>query len=247
MKAIIVDDEQSARDVLSQTLNRVAPEINIVGEADSVQSAIEVINENQPDIIYLDIQMPYQNGFELLDQIEQNKYVVIFTTAYDQYSIRAIKYSAFDYLIKPISPTELQESIQRLKESKHGLRYNAMQAEMLRSVLSEQQKPTKILIPSSKGIDVVPKSEIIRLEGDRNYSWIMLSDGRKIHSSRTLKEFEEMLDDENFMRVYQSHIVNLDFIVSYIRGKGGQLKLRDGSLIEVSRDKKKALLAKLGV
>ena len=246
ISAIIIDDEPSARDILSQTIQRCAPEVEILGLADSAENGIKLIKEKRPNVVFLDIDMPYQNGFELLDEMEGRDFSVVFTTAYDEYSIRAIRYSAFDYLLKPISPSELTNCIARLKDKIEDEPFSAEQFSLLKSMMTEGTVASKILIPKGQKMDIVLKADIIRLEGDRNYTWIYTNDGNRTLSSRTLKDFEEMLSKDGiFFRTFQSHIVNLNYASQYIKGRGGRLLLKDGSEIEVSRDRKKELLRRI--
>lgn len=238
IKAIIVDDEAGARQVLKRTIADVCNDVTLCGEAATVDEAIALINQHQPDIIFLDIELSYQTGFDLLDTIEADRYTTIFTTAYNQYAIKAIRYAAFDYLLKPISPSELKECIERITKNPNHQK-NRIGA--LKDYF-EGKSPRRILVPTSKGIEVLDINTIVRLEGDRNYTLIHSEGARPLLTSKTLKEYEEQLEGTGFFRIYQSHLVNLNFVARYLRGRGGSIELKDGTILPVSREKKHTLL-----
>lgn len=243
IKAVIIDDELSARQVLENTIKSVDDDINICGDGGTVEEAVAIINKSKPNIIFLDIELSYQSGFDLLDAIEAEKYIVIFTTAYNQYAIKAIRYAAFDYLLKPISPSELKNCLARAKETLTG--ENPSQKTRL-GVLKEHlegKSPQRLLIATDKGVEVLDKQKIVRLEGDRNYTIIHSQGNKPLLTAKTLKDYEEQLEGGDFFRVYQSHLINLNFVVRYLRGRGGKLELSDGTILPVSREKKQALLS----
>lgn len=245
IKAIIIDDELSARQVLANTIKAVDEDINICGEGGTVEEAIAAINKCKPNIIFLDIELSYQSGFDLLDAIEAEKYIVIFTTAYNQYAIKAIRYAAFDYLLKPISPSELQSCLARAKENLTGENLGRKtRLDALKEYI-EGKSRQRLLIATDKGIEVLDKKKIVRLEGDRNYTIIHSQGNKPLLTAKTLKEYEEQLEGGDFFRVYQSHLINLNFVVRYLRGRGGKLELSDGTILPVSREKKQALLSVL--
>lgn len=245
MKAVIIDDELSARQVLENTIKSVDSDINVCADAGTVEEAVAVINKHKPNIIFLDIELSYQSGFDLLDAIEAEKYIVIFTTAYNQYAIKAIKYAAFDYLLKPISPSELQASLKRAKETLTGEEGSQKTRLGALKEYLEGNNPKRLLIATDKGIEVLDKKKIVRLEGDRNYTIIHSLGNKPLLTAKTLKDYEEQLEGGDFFRVYQSHLVNLNYIVRYLRGRGGKLELSDGTILPVSREKKQALLSVL--
>lgn len=243
IKAVIIDDELSAREVLENTIKSVDDDINVCGSGGTVEEAVAIINKQKPNIIFLDIELSYQSGFDLLDAIEAEKYIVIFTTAYNQYAIKAIRYAAFDYLLKPISPSELKSCLARAKETLTG--ENLSQKTRL-GVLKEHlegKSPQRLLIATDKGVEVLDKKKIVRLEGDRNYTIIHSQGNKPLLTAKTLKDYEEQLEGGDFFRVYQSHLINLNFVVRYLRGRGGKLELSDGTILPVSREKKQALLS----
>ncbi len=245
IKAILIDDELSARQVLENTIKSVDSSINICGDAGTIEEAVALINKHEPDIIFLDIELSYQSGFDLLDAIDAEKYIVIFTTAYNQYAIKAIRYAAFDYLLKPISPSELQASLNRAKETlSSGNNTQKPRLEILKEYL-DGKSLQRLLIATDKGVEVLEKKKIVRLEGDRNYTIIHSLGNKPLLTAKTLKEYEKQLAGGDFFRVYQSHLINLNFVVRYIRGRGGKLELLDGTILPVSREKKQALLSVL--
>lgn len=245
MKAILIDDELSARQVLENTIKAVDEEVVICGSGGTVEDAILLINEHKPDILFLDIELSYQSGFDLLDTIEAGNYLVVFTTAYNQYAIKAIRYAAFDYLLKPISPSELAACLSRAKETlQNGLSIQKERTDTLKEFLNGKSIK-RLLVSTDKGVEVIEKQKIIRLEGDRNYTIIHSLGNKPLLTSKTLKEYEDQLEGSGFFRVYQSHLVNLDFVVRYLRGRGGKLELSDGTILPVSREKKQALMKEL--
>lgn len=238
MTAIIVDDEEGARKTLVAMLKRFCPEVQIIGEASTVKQARRLIKEYQPKLLFLDIKMPYETGFDLLESVTEYSFHVIFTTAYNNYAIKAIKFSAIDYLLKPIEVKELQRAVKKAVNSKISL----AQLEVLKSHQFNNENE-KIVLPFKEGFKVVNCQEIVRLEGARNYTWIYFINGNRILVAKTLKEYEELLTDYGFLRIHQSHLINLKCVAEYIKGRGGKVKLIDNSIVEVARSKKQLLLS----
>ena len=247
IRAIIVDDESRHHETLGKMLNTFCPEIELCGNANSVKEAVDIINYNQPQLVFLDIEMPGGNGFTLFDHYDDPPFEVVFTTAHDLYAINAIKYAALDYLMKPINIRELQEAVERasLIISKKGASSNR-KFDVLKSNLQlEDKRFTKIALPSSEGIDFIEADVIIRAEAERSYSNFYLDNGKKILVSKPLKEYEALLEQCNFFRVHKSHMINLNHIEKYIKGKGGYVIMKDGSHVDVSVRKKEDLLNRL--
>lgn len=245
IKAIIVDDEPYCCDVLSTLLERNCPEVTIVAICYSAEEAIAALAVHQVQLVFLDIEMPHINGFQMLERIPHINFDLIFTTSYDQYAIKAIKFSALDYLLKPIDREELQiavrKAIQRLLQ--HPL---PQQLEILLQKLYHPPTPVnRIALPTMEGLQLIPIDSIISCASSSNYTILSLKDKQKLTVSRTLKEIEEMLEDLLFMRVHHSYLVNINEIRKYIKGEGGNLIMSDGSAIDVSRSKKEQLLKKL--
>jgi two-component system LytT family response regulator len=242
IRALIVDDETNNRENLRLALQAYCQEVEVVGEADSALSAMDRIKEVSPDLVFLDIAMPMGSGFDLLESLPKIDFDIIFVTAFDQYAIRAIKFAAVDYLLKPIDALELKKAVDRVQSKRLQHRQQG-QLETLIHNLQHQEK--KIALPQSDHIEFVAVNTIIRCQGDRNYTHFFLEDGRELLVSRTLKEYVELLNDQSFYRVHQSHLVNLNFVQKYSRRDGGILIFADGAKIPVARARKEELLARL--
>jgi two-component system LytT family response regulator len=244
IKAIIVDDEPLCCSSLVMLLERYCPEVQVAGIYHSGDDALREIPEQQPEIVFLDIEMPGMNGFEMLEKLPSIKFEIIFTTSYDQYAIKAIRFSALDYLLKPVDREELQRAVQKVIQGRqHPL------PQQLEILLDKLHYPTstaqRIALPSMEGLQMIDINSIISCASESNYTIFSLKNKKKITISRPLKEMEEMLDEYSFLRVHNSHLVNLNEIDKYVRGEGGYLVMSDGSTIDVSRSKKEVLLNKL--
>ncbi len=245
IKAIIVDDELGARESLSKMVEKNCKQIEIVGKADSMKTAYELITTLNPDLVFLDIEMPKGNAFDLLEKFKQINFHIIFTTAYDHYAIKAIKFSAVDYLLKPIDPEELVAAIEKF-ESKLGQKSELnQQFKALLSNVRPENKLKKVGIPDGEGLVFINLSDIIRCDSDGNYTYFLLTNGKRIVASRTLGEYEQLFSDDNFFRVHRSHLINLEHVKKYIKGEGGYVVLSDNSQVEVSRRNKNDFLEKL--
>jgi two-component system, LytTR family, response regulator len=244
IKAIIIDDEPYCCDVLSTLLERNCPEVSIQAICHSAEEAMAALAANQVQLVFLDIEMPHINGFQMLERIPNINFDLIFTTSYDQYAIKAIKFSALDYLLKPIDREELQVAVRKaIQRLQHPL---PQQLEILLQKLYHPPTPVnRIALPTMEGLQLIPIDTIISCASSSNYTILSLKDKQKLTVSRTLKEIEEMLEDFLFMRVHHSYLVNMNEIRKYIKGEGGNLIMSDGSAIDVSRSKKEQLLKKL--
>jgi two-component system LytT family response regulator len=242
--ATIVDDEPLCCESLATLLERYCSAIKVLDILYSASAALKSIQEHAPDILFLDIEMPHMNGFELLEKIPEINFELIFTTSYDQYAIKAIQFSALDYLLKPIEREELQKAVQKAVQRRHHP--PPQQIEILLQKLSH---PTialnKIAIPTMEGLHMIFVESVVACAADGNYTTFFLKNKKEITASRTLKEIEEMLEDYSFARVHHSYIVNLNEVEKYIKGEGGYLLMSDGSSIDVSRSRKEMLLKKL--
>lgn len=245
IKAIIVDDELGARESLSKMIEKNCKQIEIVAKADSMKAAYDTITALNPDLVFLDIEMPNGNAFDLLEKFKQINFNIIFTTAYDHYAIKAIKFSAVDYLLKPIDPEELVTAVERL-ENKLGQKTELdKQFKTLLSNVRPENKLKKVGIPDGDGLIFINLSDIIRCDSDGNYTYFILTSGKKIIASRTLGEYENLFSDESFFRVHRSHLINLEHVKKYIKGEGGYVIMSDNSQVEVSRRNKNDFLEKL--
>lgn len=245
MNAIIIDDELNGRIALKQKLKDYCTSVIVVEEAENGRKGIELIMKYQPQLVFLDIEMPEMDGFEMLLQIPDKKFHLVFTTAYDHYAIKAIKYAAFDYLLKPIDIDELKMTVERLITQPNPSLDNK-KIETLEQNLLTRPFLNKIVIPTQDGLLFFDIGHIVHLEAQSNYTVIYFDDHSKQMASRTLKEFEDILPTDIFFRPHNSHIINMNFIKRYLRGDGGQVEMVNGNYILVSRRKKEEFLKLIG-
>lgn len=246
--AIIVDDEEFARSSLYFLLQENCENIQISGIAKSVAEARTLLANNAVDLIFLDIAMPGENGFELIASARESKSHVIFTTAYDQYALKAIKANALDYLLKPIDIDELKEAVKKASEYIALSKNQSDQHENLQNLaqqLSDRTEIRKISLPNGQGYSLVSVSDIVHIEADSNYSIFYLVNGDKITVSKVLKEYEEILPENQFIRIHKSSIVNLDYLSEYNSKNGLEVILKNGDRIAVSRRRASDFLDKV--
>lgn len=254
IKALIVEDEKNSQALLKALVEEYCEGVEIVGIAGSVAEALQLIQDLKPQLVFQDIELPDGDGFQVLEKVPKLDFDVIFTTAYDQYAVKAFKFSATDYLLKPIDVEELQAAVARVVE-KHKAQADTPQAAatkenlefLVQQIRHPQQTLKRIVLPTATGFTVVNPDDIIRCESDRNYTYIFLADKRRILVSKTIKEYEEMLEEHNFFRIHQSHLINLHYLKNYIRGRGGQVELTEGSIIDVSARRKADFMRKLNM
>ncbi|RXR17880.1 response regulator transcription factor [Flavobacterium amnicola] len=240
MRSIIIEDEEQAISALISEINRNCPELDIVGTAGKIKEAIDLIERSNPELIFLDIQLTDGLGFEILNHFEKHNFQIIFTTAYSQYAINAIKFSALDYLLKPINATELKSAVSRAKaKNKNELHY---QIESFLKNQSLQNQNKKIALQTSQGIFIHEIQTIIKCTSEGNYTNIHFIDGKKLLISKPLKDFEDMLCSFGFERIHHSHIINLNHLSSYVFKDGGYVILTDKSTLPVSKRKKASLM-----
>lgn len=239
IKAVIIDDEKASRDTLKSLLEIYTPDIEILGFADGVSTGKKIIEEKKPELVFLDIQMPDGSGFKLLELFESFDFRVIFTTAFDQYAIKAIKFSALDYLLKPISPDDLEEAIQKYKENKSK---DTQLKTLLKNIGTNKKEDQSIIVHSSEGMHVIKIDDIIRCQSDDYYTRYFLRSEKTLMVSKTLKETEELLSEFNFVRCHKSHLVNAKYIKSYLKLDGGTIVTTDGCKIPVSRRKREHVM-----
>ncbi|MDP4286195.1 MAG: LytTR family DNA-binding domain-containing protein [Bacteroidota bacterium] len=246
IQALIIDDEQHCIDSLSLLLKEnYSQSVKEIGACHSVEEGVRAIRELKPGLVFLDVEMRNQTGFDLLQQIGEINFEVIFITAHEKYAVQAFRFSAFDYLLKPVNRNQLVTAIDKLKE-KFSQKEQSQKIETLFHNLKTMTGVSrKISIPTGNGLLFPEVNEIIRCESDSNYTHIYLKDQQKITVARTLREFEELLADCNFYRVHNSHLINLSFIKSYQKGKGGMVTLTDNTQIEVSVRRKEQFLKKI--
>lgn len=241
LKAILVDDEHPSLENLEQKLAEFCPDITVIARAQKPEEAIQLIEKLQPDVIFLDIEMPRMNGFKMLEEIKEKNFDIIFITAYNHYAIDAIRISAFDYLVKPVAVKDLQNSVNRLVNThRHQI---PEKLDVLRQNLSNSRSQNdKITIVTNEGVDFYEIRQIIRIESSSNYSKIHFKDGKVLLVTKILKDFEEILTPYRFYRIHNSHLINLSYIKKYLRGDGGQVIMQNDEIIDVSRRKKEEFL-----
>ena len=244
IKAIIVDDEPYCCEALATLLERYCPEVKVADICHSGEAALSAIKEQKPQLLFLDIEMPQMNGFELLEKLPEINFELIFTTSYDQYAIRAIRFSALDYLLKPVDREELQKAVQKTITRLSSPLPQQLEI-LLQKINHSSVAVQKIALPTMEGLQMVALDTIISCSSDSNYTVFFLKNKQKIIVSRTLKDVEEMLNEHSFFRVHHSYIVNMNEINKYIKGEGGYLIMSDGSSVDVSRSKKEFLLKRL--
>ncbi|MDH5366663.1 MAG: LytTR family DNA-binding domain-containing protein [Cyclobacteriaceae bacterium] len=242
VNAVVVDDEKKGRNLLTNVLSKYCPEIKVINEAENIQEAYEVINKTNPNLVFLDIEMPNGNGFDLLKMFDRINFDVIFTTAYAHYAIKAIKHSALDYLLKPIDIDDLQLAVCKVVKKKKSPSNIEDSISVLLSSLNDQKSAKKIAIPDLDGITLVKIKNIVKCQSSSNYTIIYMEDGTKITSTRTLKEYDQLFEDMPFMRVHNSNLINLHHIKRFVKGEGGYVVMSDNSEVEVSRRRKAYLL-----
>ncbi len=242
IRSIIIEDEKKSRDVLKSLLERYCSNVEILAEAEGVRDGVEKINKYKPDVIFLDIQMPDGSGFRLLEKLKNIDFDIIFTTAFDQYAIRAIKYSALDYLLKPISPDDLIVAIEKVRQRKLGKQINQNIKVLLENINKPEEEPPKIVLSTSDKIHVVDIDNIVRCESDNYYTRFFFKQGDPILISKTLKENEELLKEHNFIRPHKSHLINIKYIKAFLRVDNGYIQMIDDSRIPVSRRKRETII-----
>jgi two-component system, LytTR family, response regulator len=241
IKAIIVDDEKGSRDALLGMLNRYCKNVEVIDQADGYASGLEVISKHKPDVVFLDIQMSDGSGFKLIEDLGKIEFEVIFTTAYDQYAIKAIKYSALDYLLKPIVPDDLISAVEKAEQKKNSGQIN-QNIRILLENLSQQNEPRKIILSTAEKMHIVDIDDIIRCESDDYYTKFFFKDGKTLLISKTLKENEELLGDKYFIRPHKSHLVNIKYIKGFLKNDGGYIVMSDGTKVPVSRRKREYIV-----
>ena len=250
MNAIIIDDEANSRSTLHLLLQKLCPQVQILAQASNAKEGIALIESIKPDLIFLDIEMPDKNGFELLAEIQQPSFEIIFTTAYHEYAVKAFRFSAIDFLLKPIDPDELIAAIQKV-ELKNKPQSGSPQIEMLQQLwhqFQSNQKPLpsqRLALSNQDGVHIVDIKDIVWCEALGSYTKFHLLNKTYILVSKIVKEYEEILSEFGFIRVHNTYLVNSNYIIKYIKGDGGQLIMSDGSEIEVSRRKKEEVLSVL--
>ncbi|MEP1488630.1 MAG: LytTR family DNA-binding domain-containing protein [Algibacter sp.] len=244
IKSVIIDDEVHNQENLKRLVEKNCSNIKVVGVASSAEDGLELILKHQPDLVFLDIEMPSKNGFEMLESMTHINFEVIFVTAYNQYVLQAIKSCALDYLMKPVAIPELKDAISRVSQVVTKKREN-QKLKVLVGNLKNINQPQKIALPTAEELHFVSINEIIRCKGENNYTKFYLSNGNSILVSRTLKEWDDLLSSQEFIRTHQSHLINSIHVKSYVKKDGGYILMNDGSMVSVSKHKKEYTLNRL--
>jgi two-component system, LytTR family, response regulator len=246
LRAILIDDESSSRNSLRQKISAYCPGIEIIAECENGEDGLKTIEESKPDVVFLDVEMPRMNGFTMLQQLKNRSFELIFTTAYDHYAIKAIRYSALDYLVKPVEVEELKESVRKATEKREHNIPNVRVETLLHNLLDEKNLHSRIAIPSMEGLQFVEMGDIIYLEAKSNYTEIFVKDIPKITVAKTLKEFDDLLPSSAFVRIHHSYLINKHHVLKYIKGEGGQVVMRNGTILDVARRKKEEFMKAIG-
>lgn len=242
IRTVIIDDEAGGRNAIRIALERYFPEVAIEGIYDSPEKGIEGINTVKPDLAFLDIQMPHMSGFDLLQQISPVNFEVIFITAYDQYAIKAIRFSALDYLLKPVDVDDLRHAISRVKERLKGKDSSFQYQSVLNNVQQTAGKIERLAVPTLEGIEFFNTDDIIFCRAEGSYTSVMMKEKKPELVSHNLKDFENILHSSGFCRVHHSFLINMRHVLKYIKGEGGYVVMTDGHHVDVSRRKKEEFL-----
>lgn len=242
IKAIIIDDEEDGREGLRISLSKYCPEVQLVRICSSPDEGIKAINETNPNLVFLDVQMPGMSGFDVLHAVPKAVFEVIFVSAYDQYAIKAIKFSALDYLLKPIDMDELVHAIKKVRERLSMQKTTFGFQSVLSNIQQQSGKIQRLAVPTWEGIDFFNTEEIIFCQAEGTYTTIYLTDKTKTLISKNLKEFENMLIESGFCRVHNSHLINIVHVLKYIKGEGGYVIMTNGHKVDISRRKKEEFI-----
>ncbi len=237
LTTLIIDDEPKGRNLLNELVKRYCPDVEVLGLAQSATEAIALIRQYNPDFIFLDIQMPEINGFQMIELMGHIDFEIVFVTAYNEFAVKAYKYAAFDYLLKPIDPDELNKTIERLKMKRQQVGLQERLSLLMKTLEEPKKLPSKITVSNSDGISVLNISEIVYMEADGPYTTFFMANNSKLISSHNLKEYEDMLSEHGFFRSHHSFLLNLNHITKYLKSDGYAL-MSNGKHVEVSKRRK---------
>lgn len=243
IKAILIDDEAKCLTSLFADLSEYCPQVEVLQQCGSAKEGLKAIRQLQPNLVFLDINMPWMTGLELLEVVGEIDFDVIFTTAHNQYAVQAFRLSAIDYLLKPIDYQDLIEAVRKVENKGQGV--SPEQLSLLKENMDPDSNLQRIGVPTKAGIDFILIQDILYCEADSNYTFVHLEGDRRLYSARTLKEFEQLLQQDTFCRIHQSFLINLNHLKKYFRGDGGYVEMINGVSLNVSRAKKEELLAKI--
>ena len=242
IKTVLIDDEGNALEMMEWLLQTYCPQVEIAAMCTSAQQGIEAINKHKPDVVFLDIEMPVMNGFDMLEQFDDLFFDVVFCTAYDQFALRAFKYSALNYLLKPVDPEELKNTVQRIEKFKAIPTREQFNLLLQNLKNTEKTTPQRIALTHNDGLIFVPTAEIVFCEAESNYTKVHLTDGKKIMVSKVLKDLDEALAGPDFYRVHSSFLININRIKKFIRGEGGYLVMDNDAMVSISRSRKQEFM-----
>jgi two-component system, LytTR family, response regulator len=245
IRSIIVDDELKSRESLKILIRDFCKDVSVESMCQNVAEAVQQINEIKPDLIFLDIQLQRETGFDLLTRFNSVDFEVIFTTAYSEYAIRAFKFSAIDYLLKPIDIEDLRDAVAKVHKKKESDTLSQRLHELIHNLKSGSRETYKLALPTADGLVFVRISDILYCEASSNYTEITMTDNKKYLVSRTLKEYDEMLSDQNFFRIHHSYLINLNGVKKYVRGEGGYVIMTNEKTLDVSKRKRDGFLEKI--
>lgn len=245
IRTIIVEDEQKSREMLAGLIEKGCPQLTVVGLARDVKEGVDMIRQQKPDLVFLDISMPDGSGFDLLEQVHGQKFELIFATASDAHAIKAIKYSACDYLLKPIDIDELRLAVDRVVNKRQSTPNMDNLQFLIQHLRKADENYQKITLPTGNAYEIVNIRDIIRCEADGSYTTFYLNDKRKLLISAGLKHYEELLPESEFIRVHHHHLINMNHVVRFLKEDGGYAVMSDGSRIEISRRKKETFMERL--
>lgn len=243
LKAILIDDEPDCVRLLAHELAVHCPQVQVVGQTSSSEEGLRLVQIHQPDLLFLDIEMPRMNGFQLLERLGGVPCHLVFVTAYNEFAVKAFRFSALDYLLKPIDSAELREAVRKAEQRRPT---DGQQVESLRVQLQTQQLADKIAVPYQNGVMFLPVGEVVYCEADSNYTRVVATQGRQFLLTRTLREVQDVLETRGFLRVHRQFLVNLDHLQRYVRGEGTYLVMTDGASIPVARNQKDRLVQRFG-
>lgn len=245
LSAVIVEDELHSREALKNLVEEYCPDVAVRAVAASVEEGVSLVKRLKPDLLFLDIALQVGTGFDLLEQVSERTFDVIFTTAYEHYALRAIKFSAIDYLLKPIDLEELQTAVKKVYANQQTLSCNHQIDTLLHNLQSHHHRRPTITLATAEGLIFVPVHEITRLEAMGSYTQFHLTHGKKVLVSKHLKEYEQLLDEADFCRIHQSHLIHLNEVARYVKADGGYVILKDQTRIKVSASRKECFLARM--
>ena len=242
IKCVLVDDETNALEMMEWLLKTYCPQAEIVAMCNTAEKGIEAINSHKPDVVFLDIEMPRMNGFDMLEQVKNLTFDIVFCTAYDQFAIKAFKYAALNYLLKPVDPDDLKATMQRVEEKRPALSKEQFALLLQHINQSPKSTPSRIALTTGEGLIFVATGDILYCRAESNYTNVVLTGGRKIMVSRVLKELDETLSGADFYHVHSSFLININHVKEFIRGEGGYIVMDNDENITLSRSRRQEFM-----